>query len=73
MHVIVVGAGLTGLQSALSLIEKGAEVTLVEALRSPCQGASFSCAGLLGDETPALIAPEAGRLARLRAMKSSDD
>lgn len=73
MHVIVVGAGLTGLQSALSLREKGAEVTLVEARRAPCQGASYSCAATLGDETPEQLAPEAGRLARLRAMKSSED
>ena len=31
MHAAVVGAGLTGLQTALSLVRKGADVTVIEA------------------------------------------
>lgn len=71
MHAAVVGAGLTGLQTALSLVRKGADVTIIEALRAPCQGASYCAGAVLGDPAPAPISHPAGRLARLRALASN--
>lgn len=68
MHVIVVGAGLTGLQSALHLLKDSVEVTLIEAARAPCQGASYCAAASINDPEPMPLAPAAGLLARLRAM-----
>ena len=71
MHAAVVGAGLTGLQTALSLVRKGADVTVIEAQRAPCQGASYCAGAVLGDPAPAPIARPAGRLARLKALASN--
>lgn len=71
MHAAVVGAGLTGLQTALSLVRKGAHVTIIEAQRAPCQGASYCAGAVLGDPAPAPISQPAGRLARLKALASN--
>ena len=71
MHVLVVGAGLTGLQTAFALLNKGAEVTLVEAARAPCQGASYCATACAGKQVPTQIASSATLMARLKARASN--
>ena len=71
MHAAVVGAGLTGLQTAFYLLGKGVDVTVIEASRSPCQGASYCAGAVLGDPAPSSIAKPAGRLGRLKALASN--
>ena len=56
MQVVVVGAGVTGLMSAFVLTQRKHQVTVLEARSSPCQEASYSCSGTLGDPTPTLLA-----------------
>ncbi len=67
MQVTVVGAGLTGLMTAYCLVNRGVSVTLLESRSSPCQGASYSCSGLLGEDNPKLIASEKTSLLGSRA------
>ncbi len=55
MQVLVVGAGITGLMTAYALFSRGIRVTLLEGRPSPCQGASYSCSGLIGDAEPQLL------------------
>lgn len=68
MRVIVVGAGLTGLQTAYALASSpDVSVTLIEALNAPCQGASYSCAAVLGAARPSPIVPAKRRWRRVQA------
>ncbi len=63
MQALVVGAGLTGLMTAYALFSKGIRVSILEGRSSPCQGASYSCSGLLGESQPMLLStPEASLL-----------
>ena len=41
MQIIVVGAGVTGISCAHSLLKRGHKVTLIESASSPNQGCSF--------------------------------
>ncbi|AZC24759.1 FAD-dependent oxidoreductase [Pseudomonas sessilinigenes] len=47
MHIIVVGAGVTGAATALALIGEGHSVEIIEAAPAPATGASFANAGLV--------------------------
>lgn len=49
MHVLVVGAGLTGLATSVVLSERGHRVILVEAASAPCREASFDVGAASGD------------------------
>lgn len=49
MHVLVVGAGLTGLATSVVLSERGHRVILVEAASAPCREASFDVGAVSGD------------------------
>lgn len=63
MQVLVVGAGVTGLMTAYALFSRGIHVTILEGRSSPCQGASYSCSGLIGEATPLLLSsPETSLL-----------
>jgi len=46
-HVVVIGAGVVGLSTALKLAEAGHRVDVYEAASEPAQGASFANAGLI--------------------------
>ena len=54
MHVLVVGAGLSGLLASLELIDRGHTLTIVESESAPCRGASFSMASTTGNLRPFL-------------------
>lgn len=71
MHVLVVGAGLTSLASALELAERGHRVTIVEAASSPCREASFDAAAASGDVRGVLPAGD-GAAGFLRRMSGGD-
>ena len=73
MKIIIVGAGLTGLETALHLIDKGHEPVLVEALPNACQKASYTAAGLIGLPSLPPPAPEAGRIGRIRARRTGTE
>jgi glycine oxidase len=47
MRATVVGAGVAGLTAALTLAERGAEVTLIERLKEFCGNASWLAGGML--------------------------
>ncbi|HMB38813.1 MAG TPA: FAD-dependent oxidoreductase, partial [Wenzhouxiangellaceae bacterium] len=40
MHIVVIGAGVVGATTALSLVERGLDVTLVERAGEPADGTS---------------------------------
>ena len=46
-HIIIIGAGLIGLSTADALLEKGAQVTLIERGAVPMGGASFANSGMV--------------------------
>ncbi len=48
MQIIVVGAGVTGIAVAYSLLKRGHKITLIESASSPNQGCSFGMAGFMG-------------------------
>ena len=73
MHILVVGAGLMGLTASLKLIQNGHQVTLIEALSSACQKASYSSAGYMGLTTPHLMGEPADRLTRVGARRHSNE
>ncbi|MFR6358751.1 MAG: FAD-dependent oxidoreductase [Sutterella wadsworthensis] len=71
MHAAVVGAGLTGLQTTLSLVQKGADVTVIEASARPARAratvqAPFSATPHRADRTSG-----GRRSARLKALASN--
>ncbi|RLK33613.1 FAD-dependent oxidoreductase [Cupriavidus plantarum] len=47
MHIVVVGAGIAGVVTALTLAREGATVDIVEAAPGAASGASFANAGLI--------------------------
>jgi D-amino-acid dehydrogenase len=47
-RVIIVGAGIVGLASALSLARRGLKVTVLDSARGPLQAASYAPGGYLG-------------------------
>ncbi len=54
MRVLVIGSGLLGVSSAWFLAREGCEVTVVDRLAGPAEGASFANAGML---TPSMADP----------------
>lgn len=55
MQIIVVGAGVTGISCAHSLLKRGHKVTLIESASSPNQGCSFGMAGFMGTLSIAML------------------
>lgn len=55
MHVIVIGAGVTGTSCAHRLLENGHQVTLIESASSPNQGCSFGMAGFMGPLSASML------------------
>lgn len=55
MQIIVVGAGVTGIACAHSLLKRGHKVTLIESASSPNQGCSFGMAGFMGALSIAML------------------
>ncbi|MEG0244918.1 MAG: FAD-dependent oxidoreductase [Pseudomonas sp.] len=47
MHIIVVGAGISGTVTALTLAQEGHSVEIIEGAQAPATGASFANAGLI--------------------------
>ena len=47
-RVIIVGAGMAGIASALSLARRGVQVCVLESARGPLQAASYAPGGYLG-------------------------
>src|SRR5690606_511454 len=47
MQVIIIGAGIIGVGTALELVREGHEVTVIDAASSPADHASYANAGLL--------------------------
>lgn len=47
MHIIVVGAGINGTVTALTLAREGHSVEIIEGAQAPATGASFANAGLI--------------------------
>lgn len=47
MHIIVVGAGISGTVTALTLAREGHSVEIIEGAQAPATGASFANAGLI--------------------------
>ena len=48
MHIIVVGAGVTGIACAHNFLKRGHNVTLIEKASTPNQECSFGMAGFMG-------------------------
>ena len=48
MHIIVVGAGVTGIACAHNFLKRGHSVTLIEKASTPNQECSFGMAGFMG-------------------------
>lgn len=59
MHIIVVGAGVTGIACAHNFLKRGHNVTLIEKASTPNQECSFGMAGFMGpiSRTDALLPP----------------
>jgi D-amino-acid dehydrogenase len=72
MRIAVIGAGITGIASAVELAEAGHEVTVIERCDAVAEGASFAHAGLL---TAGLVSPAAAPGLRrwlLRGLRHHD-
>ncbi len=54
-HVVVIGAGIVGVCSALSLQREGFRVTVIER-EAPGQGASFGNGAVIGEEAVVPVA-----------------
>ena len=46
-HIVVIGAGITGVTTAYALLERGCQVTVIERLRYPAMETSFANGGQL--------------------------
>lgn len=62
MHIIVVGAGVTGIACAHAFLQRKHKVTLIESASSPNQGCSFGMSGFMGPHlAPMLCSPFKGK------------
>ena len=62
MHIIVVGAGVTGIACAHNFLKRGHNVTLIEKASTPNQECSFGMAGFMGPiSVQMLCAPFKGK------------
>lgn len=62
MHIIVVGAGVTGIMCAHNFLKRGHNVTLIEKASTPNQECSFGMAGFMGPiSVQMLCAPFKGK------------
>lgn len=65
-RVIIVGAGLTGIASALSLARRGMQVSVIEGARGPLQAASYAPGGYLGPAALRSFVKPLSSFARMR-------